>query len=127
MKKLTAAQNKILQIIRNSTKPIGAYKVLDQYKKHYPKAAPPTIYRALDFLNKANLAHKIEKLNAYIACDHAHDTAVQFLVCTKCGKTREVDAAELGKNSEKLAKQVDFIVEQTILEIIGHCQTCEKI
>jgi Fur family zinc uptake transcriptional regulator len=104
---------------------------LDEYKKDHVNAAPPTIYRALDYLMDRHLIHKIEKLNAYVACDHDHHhddhtEAVQILVCTRCGKTRETDATELNKSTAQLAKKLGFVVEQSILEIIGHCKICQS-
>ncbi len=125
---ITPIRQKILGIIRDNGRPIGAYALLDEYKKDHPRAAPPTIYRALDYLLDQHLIHKIEKLNAYVACHHHHgdhDPAVQILVCTRCGKTSETDATEIGKNADKVAKKMGFVVEQSILEIIGHCETCE--
>ncbi|TAH33782.1 MAG: transcriptional repressor [Alphaproteobacteria bacterium] len=128
---LTPIRKKVLHIIRGYNRPIGAYALLDEYKKDHPNAAPPTIYRALEYLMDQHLIHKIEKLNAYVACGHDHNhgnhtEAVQILVCTKCGKTRETDATELNKSTAKLAKKLGFVVEQSILEVIGHCKNCQS-
>ncbi len=123
---LTPARQEILQILQSFVKPLGAYAVLNEYKKRHPNAAPPTIYRALDFLTQQHLVHKIESLNAYVACNHNHESTVQFLVCTECGKTHETEAMDIGKNADKLAKKMGFVVKQTVLEIIGHCERCQK-
>jgi Fur family zinc uptake transcriptional regulator len=124
-KPLSPARRQILDMIRQSPTPIGAYAILDLYKKNHPTAAPPTIYRALEYLCKNNWVHRIEKLNAYIACDHAHHHGnVQFLICSRCGVTREIQATDIGKTTKNLANKVGFIVEQTIVEIIGHCKDC---
>lgn len=122
---LTASRQTVLDMIRHSKKPIGAYAILEKLKKTQPNAAPPTVYRALEYLVKNHLAHRIEKLNAYVACDHAHDHAAQFLVCTGCGATHEIDATDLRKTTDKIAKKLGFTVEQTIVEMLGHCRKCD--
>lgn len=123
---LTESRQIVLDIVQKSKKPIGAYAVLERFKDSHPNAAPPTIYRALDYLTKSNLVHRIEKLNAYVACcEQAHDHRVQFLVCTSCGKTREIDATDLIKSTEKLAEELGFTIKQSIVELIGHCQNCD--
>lgn len=125
LKPLTGARGAVLDMVRKSPKPIGAYALLEQYKKTFPNAAPPTIYRALEYLCKNHWIHRIEKLNAYIACErgHHHDD-VQFLICRICGVAHEISATEILKTTHKLANSIGFVPENTIVEVIGHCKDC---
>jgi Fur family zinc uptake transcriptional regulator len=88
--------------------------------------APQQIYRALQGLVGHRLIHRIETLNAYLACDHApHDHQAAFTVCTGCGR---VDEVPLGKTVSSLARAVaktGFAVQATHLELSGLCAACQ--
>src|SRR5918999_799750 len=80
--RLTPLRRRVLELVWRGHEPVGAYDLLAQMGR----AAPPTVYRALDFLIEQGLVHRIESLNAYVGCDRpeaAH--ASQFLICTDCG------------------------------------------
>ena len=50
------------------------------------RAAPPTVYRALDFLLENGLVHRISSLNAFVGCSlPGKPHAGQFLLCSGCG------------------------------------------
>ena len=65
---LTPIRRRVLEIVWRSHEPIGAYQILAELAKERDKAAPPTVYRALDFLIDAGLVHRIESLNAFGGC-----------------------------------------------------------
>ncbi len=129
-KKKTAAtaasspRDEVMEIVKSSQKPLGAYIILEKFKKKHPNAAPPTIYRALEYLQKNNLVHRIEKLNAYVACCHGHGCAAQFLVCSACGTATEIEMHAFDGQIGKVARQYGFKVEQSILELVGTCSAC---
>src|SRR3569832_58798 len=81
--KLTPLRRRVLERILNAGQPVGAYLLLAQLPGDREKIGPPTVYRALEFLLEQKLIHRIESLNAYIACidaDHPHES--QFVICT---------------------------------------------
>jgi Fur family zinc uptake transcriptional regulator len=87
---LTELRRQVLGLVLESDQPLGAYALLDKLKALRPGAAPPTVYRALDFLLEQGLIHKVERLNAFVGCveaghDHAHGHdhhhPHQFLIC----------------------------------------------
>ena len=92
-------------------------------------AKPPTIYRALDFLLEVGLAHKIESLNAYVACGHAnHPHFAVFLICNQCGKATELHADETVKSIERETASAGFTMSQAIVEARVDCNKtdCKK-
>lgn len=123
---LTPIRTEVLRIIQASKKPLGAYAVLAAYKKNHPKAAPPTIYRALDFLLAAHHVHRVEKLNAFVACNHQHADDAQFLICDDCGHTTEVMAKPVVLAARKLAKAYGFAMQHSMVEITGRCGECQS-
>ncbi|MGX9965433.1 Fur family transcriptional regulator [Roseomonas sp. F4] len=128
---LTELRRQVLRLVLQSGQPIGAYALLDQLRGARRGAAPPTIYRALDFLLAQGLIHKVERLNAFIGCDeaghghaHGHDHPHQFLICGQCGTTAEIcDPATLAALAAAAARQ-GFVPHRTMVEVEGLCARC---
>ena len=88
-------------------------------------AKPPTVYRALDFLQEMGLAHKIESLNAYVACGHtSHAHSAVFIICDTCGGAEELHAVETGTALNKETRAAGFTVRSAVIEARGICRDC---
>ncbi len=125
--RLTPLRRRVLELVWNSHRPVGAYAVLDQLRSGDKSAAPPTVYRALDFLLEHGLVHKIESLNAFIGCDHPQDRHVsQFLICTKCSGAIELQDPGIVNAVKKSAAQAGFAVNRLTIELQGLCTNCAK-
>ena len=89
------------------------------------KAAPPTVYRALDFLLEHGLVHRLESLNAFIGCDHPEDRHIsQFLICTSCHKAIGVADRAIFDAAKSCAQRQGFQVTRLTIEIEGLCPAC---
>ncbi len=90
------------------------------------RSAPPTVYRALEFLLAQGLIHRIESLNAYVGCVHpdgAHGG--QFLICTGCGAAAEVHDPRVDAAVARRAEELGFIVRRKTIEVEGLCPPCQ--
>jgi len=124
--KLTPVRRRILEIVWRAHGPVGAYDILAELAKERAKAAPPTVYRALDFLIDAGLVHRIDSINAFIGCDKpARAHIAQFLVCRKCHRVVEIDAPGINRLLAEKSLAAGFRIEPTSLEIKGLCGECE--
>ena len=122
--KLTPIRRKVLHLLLESQEPAKAYDLLDKLDGE-GAAKPPTIYRALDFLQRMGLAHKIESLNAYVACGHAgHEHSAVFLICDECGAAEELHAIETGNALEAETKAAGCSVQGAVIEARGTCRKC---
>jgi Fur family zinc uptake transcriptional regulator len=123
--RLTPLRQQVLELVWQSHEPVKAYDVLDKLKKEHSSSAPPTVYRALDFLQEQGLVHKIESLNAYIGCGNPENShSGQFLICRCCGAVAELDDGDISKLIQKKATQLGFKIDDEMVEINGHCQEC---
>ncbi len=124
--RLTPLRKEVLQLILNAAGPIGAYDLLAQIKSASDRpAAPPTVYRSLDFLLEKGLIHRLTSINAYIPCCHpreGHQAA--FLICTECHVVKEASAQGLLQQLDQLAASDQFTAHHSIIEISGKCQQC---
>jgi Fur family zinc uptake transcriptional regulator len=126
--RLTPTRERVLELIWQSHKPLGAYEVLAELSKEGHNPAPPTVYRALDFLQQHGMVHRIASLNAFIGCVHAgeHHTGM-FLICRACGNVLELTAPAVSSVIHTAAEAEGFVVDDTTLEITGHCPGCQTV
>lgn len=124
--RLTTIRQQVLEIVWSSHNPIGAYDVLQKLQQRGHKPAPPTAYRALDFLVSARLVHRIESLNAYVGCPSPNTShQCQFYICTQCGHIAEVNNRNVDRALNEGARTLGFISQQAVIEVHGLCQNCQ--
>jgi Fur family zinc uptake transcriptional regulator len=124
--KLTRNQEVVLDALNASKVPMTAYEILDlEAVRAKGLKAPLTIYRALDRLIDHGLIHRIESLNAFVACDHGpHHEAVGFLSCDTCRKTIELPVGECERLLQNAARKEEFDIDRITIEVSGRCTTC---
>ncbi len=123
--RLTARRRRVLELVWPSHCPVSAYDILETLSQDGKRRAPPTVYRALDFLIDAGLVHRLDSLNAYIGCaDPSHAHVGQFLICTNCRLVEELDAKEIEQLVGTTASQHGFAAESFGLEVQGRCRSC---
>lgn len=123
--RLTAQRRRVLEILLEQHRAMGAYEVLDHLAREGHGAQPPVAYRALDFLVENGLAHRIERLNAFVACTHVGDHAPVFLICRQCGAVAEADWQPQKGALGRTARAAGFRLEQVVSEAIGLCPACQ--
>lgn len=126
--RLTPVRRRALEILLAKHRALGAYDLLEILAAEGLGAQPPVAYRALDFLVKAGFAHKIEALNAYIACTHlgSSDHAPAFLICRGCNSVAETDTAPAQGRLGDAARAAGFMIERTVVEAEGLCPECRQ-
>ncbi|SHH50704.1 transcriptional repressor [Marivita hallyeonensis] len=122
---LTPVRRRVLEILLERHKALGAYEILDVLRAEGLGSQPPVVYRALDFLVTHGFAHKIEKLNAFVACTHpGEDHAPAFLICRGCNGVAEAQGARVALGDE--ARASGFAVETMVIECEGLCPACQE-
>lgn len=124
--RLTPTRRRVFELILARGEPVGAYALLDGLRAADGRsAAPPTVYRALDFLLAQGLIHRIESLNAFAACAQGcgHHQA-QYLICHRCGAAQEIADAGIAAAIAAAARAYGFQIEQQHVEIKGVCAEC---
>ncbi|ARO14093.1 ferric uptake regulator family protein [Ketogulonicigenium robustum] len=129
--RLTPVRRRVLEILGEQHRALGAYAVLDRLSSEGHGSQPPVVYRALDFLVEHGFVHKIEKLNAYVACSymgsHMHsDHAPVFMVCRLCSAVAELEAGHDMVGLSDLASATGFTPERAVIEVTGLCPACRQ-
>lgn len=125
--RLTATRKQVLKFIWESHKPIGAYDLLPKLGEAGFNSAPPTVYRALDFLLEMQLIHRINSLNAFIGCSNPEEHHANcFFICKTCGVAQEINSSPLNDMCLKLEKDLGLQVDEQITEFSGICPECQN-
>ena len=124
--RLTEQRKRVLELVWGSHQPVGAYTVLEQLRAEGFNGAPPTVYRALEFLLEHGLIHRIESLNAYTGCSHPGDEHTgQFLICSHCHKVAELDDPKVSRAIASSTASIGFTAAHHVVEIRGLCAQCQ--
>lgn len=124
--RLTPVRRRVLEILLEEHRALGAYDVLTRLAAEGLGNQPPVAYRALDFLEEQGFAHRIRRLNAFTACMHpgeAHQPA--FLICRGCNVVAEAPAAPVMAALQQAAGQSGFVIERSTIEALGLCPSCQ--
>ncbi len=122
---LTPVRRRVLELIAADEKPVKAYELLDRLRETTGKSAPPTVYRALDFLLEHGFIHKLESINAYTGCPHpAESHTAPFFICDGCGSAVEFCNSDVAELLLTHARELGFVPGAQTLEVHGRCARC---
>ncbi|MFC3613815.1 transcriptional repressor [Lutimaribacter marinistellae] len=123
--RMTPVRRKVLELLLQDHRALGAYAILDLLREAGFGSQPPVAYRALDFLVENGFVHKIERLNAFVACAHPgehHSPA--FMICRLCDNVAEARSAPARGTLGAAARAAGFQIEKTVVEAEGVCPAC---
>jgi len=126
-RRLTPLRRRVLELVWESHQPVKAYDLLARLQQESASAAPPTVYRALDFLIAERLIHRLASLNAYVGCAHpGHRHTGQFLICSECQSVAELDDADIEQALSRRADAMGFALTTQTIELEGCCPRCRR-
>lgn len=123
--RMTEPRRRVLELLLTASEPVKAYDLISRFHTDGRVAKPATVYRALDFLEKLGLLHRISSISSYVACsgeESAH--AAAFLICDCCGSTREMPPPDEGALARAVAAR-GYTFDRVTLEVHGHCPACQ--
>ena len=125
--RLTPVREKVLELLLKSHAPLGAYAILSELAALGFRAQPPVAYRALDFLVENGFAHRIEKINAFVACDQPGDGhSPVFMICNDCQQVAETSARTQSTTLDRTARKIGFDIQHAVVEAQGLCAQCRE-
>ncbi len=124
--RLTPSRREVLVLVAAAGRPVKAYDLLERLRERHASAAPPTVYRALDFLLEHGFIHRLESINAFVSCHHPAEThQVPFLICDGCQDAEELcDGGAVAGLIEAEADRRGFRPKSQSLEVHGLCARC---
>lgn len=125
--RMTAQRRRVLALLLETGEPVKAYDLIARFGEDGQAAKPPTVYRALEFLERLGMAHRIASISAYVACTDDGDAvhAAAFLICDCCGATREVSGPDQSAMNAAAAA-AGYAIARTTIEAHGRCAACRE-
>ena len=124
---LTPVRRRVLEILLKEHRALGAYDILEILADGGFPSQPPVAYRALDFLVTNGFAHRIERLNSFVACAHPGEShAPAFLICRVCDAVAEAQAEPTSGRLGRAAEAAGFKIERAVVEAVGVCPNCRE-
>lgn len=126
--RLTPLRAEVLRLVAEAARPVKAYDLLDRMRESHGSTAPPTVYRALDFLLGHGFIHKLESVNAFVGCHHprTEQHSVPFLICDSCHSAVELEDEKIAAQLEAQARALGFQPQAQTLEVHGICAECSR-
>jgi Fur family transcriptional regulator, zinc uptake regulator len=124
---LTRNQTLVLQSLNQTKAPLSAYAILDALRAEGLRA-PLQVYRALEKLVELGFVHRLESLNAFVACQHVGCGGVEsvaFAICGACGKVEEVQDLQLSNELKLVSQKTGFVLANSVVELRGTCAVCQ--
>jgi len=123
--RLTAPRRRVLELLLEADAPRKAYDLIAAFGETGEPAKPPTVYRALEFLERLGFAHRIESLNAYVPCRlDAEGHSAAFMICDCCGAAAEFEPDFTPQLAA--ARKAGYAVRAVTLEARGLCAACQS-
>jgi Fur family zinc uptake transcriptional regulator len=138
--RMTAPRRRALELLLEAAEPVKAYDLIARFGADGQAAKPPTVYRALEFLERRGLVHRIASISAYVACSAGHDDGgdhgaqdgardgagphtAAFLICDCCGAAREIDTSGIAP-LQQAALAAGYSLSRATIEGHGLCDAC---
>ncbi len=122
----TAMRASIYAVLSKFEKPASAYDIAEAVSKaEGRRIAANSVYRILDLFVSANIARRVESVNAYVANAHpdcVHDCI--FLVCDDCGQATHLDDDSVTAKVRAAATGAGFQELRPVIEVRGKCADC---
>lgn len=124
--RLTPVRARVLEILLESHRALGAYELLERLRAEDLGGQPPVVYRALDFLVAHGFVHRLERLNAFAACCQSGEGHTpMFLICHVCRTVAEAPLGSIAETIDAAAAEIGFDVDARVVEVVGQCPACQ--
>jgi Fur family zinc uptake transcriptional regulator len=120
---MTPPRRRVLELLLTAGAPVKAYDLIGAYHGVGRPVPPTTVYRSLEFLERMGFVHRLESINAYIACPvERRGHAAAFLICECCGGAEEFEPDLTSERAAAMA--AGFKLNRVTLEAQGVCRSC---
>jgi Fur family ferric uptake transcriptional regulator len=122
--RMTEPRRAVAQLVADQPGHFTAATLVTDARSRRIGVGRATIFRTLDVLSELGLVERVDLPSgehAYIACTPYHH---HHLICSRCGRTAEIEDAGLRSLVRDVARQTGYHVEMHRLELWGLCPAC---
>lgn len=122
--RLTEPRRSLAALIANRDGHFTATELLSDARTMRLDVGRATIFRTLEVLEGLGAVERLDLPSgehAYVVCEPAHH---HHVVCSRCGRTSEIDDAGLRTVVGEVARRTGYRVDEHRLELFGLCPAC---
>ena len=102
----------------------SAAELVEEARRRHPGLGRATVFRAIELFASLGVVERVDLPDgehAYVACEPAHH---HHAICTRCGRSLDVDDSALAGVLEEIGRRSGFRVTHHRLELFGLCPAC---
>ena len=123
--RLTEPRRALAELIADQSGHFTAAELVAATRARRLGVGRATVFRTLDALEGLRIVERIDLPSgehAYVGCELAHH---HHVVCSRCGRTSEIDDAGLRSVVHEVARRTGYRVDEHRLELFGLCPACQ--
>ena len=123
--RVTEPRRAVAELVAARDGHFTAAELVADARRSCPGVGRATIFRALDLFATLGLVERVDLpagAHAYVACDAVHH---HHAICTRCGRSSDVDDLGLADVLAEVAGRSGFKVTTHRLEVFGLCAACQ--
>ena len=120
----TRVSQLVVDLLQTYAKPLSLRELHARVRERLPRTAYSTVYRVISRLEadgKVNRVDWRERGSRYEWAELPHH---HHIVCGICGRSVDIDDADLGFSEERIRAATGFLVNHHSIEIEGICPDC---
>jgi Fur family transcriptional regulator, ferric uptake regulator len=123
--RLTAPRRAVAQLVADQPGHFTSAGIVAAARTRRLGVGRATTFRTLEVLLEIGAIERIDLPNgehAYLACEPTHH---HHVVCSNCGRSRDIDDAGLRAVVRTIARRTGYRVDDHRLELFGLCPACQ--
>jgi Fur family ferric uptake transcriptional regulator len=123
--RLTEPRRAVAELISDRAGHFSAADLVSDARARRLGIGRATIFRTLDLLSELGVVDRIDLPtgeHAYVGCAPTHH---HHVVCSRCGRTAEIEDAGMRTVVREVARRTGFRVDEHRLELFGLCPACQ--
>ncbi len=124
--RLTEPRRSLADLVLDLDGHFTASDLADAARRRGLRIGRATLFRGLELMLELGAVERLDLPNgehAYVACAPAHH---HHVVCSRCGRTAEVDDEGLSEAVRRIELQTGFRIDTHRLEMFGLCSHCQR-
>ncbi len=122
--RLTGPRRSLAALIADQDSHFTAAELVSAARTRRLGVGRATVFRTLEVLEGLGTIERLDLPSgehAYVGCEPAHH---HHVVCSRCGRTDEIDDAGLRSVVREVARRTGYRIDEHRLELFGLCPAC---
>ena len=122
----TRALRLVGDVLRTYARPFSLQELHEHVQEALPATAYSTVYRIVGRLEADGRVRRVDWRERGARFEWADLPHHHHIVCSLCGRSVDLDDADLGFSEERVRAATGFLVDHHSIELEGICPDCQR-